>query len=80
MTPYDILRAVREHGDSVITVYEAVVISTARPQSLDGIYVALEAMERGGLIRSEFTLERAGKARRSFALTDAGVRMLEELK
>jgi hypothetical protein len=78
MTPCDILRAVQAHGDSAVTIYEAVVISTAHAQSLDGCYVALMALERGGLIRSEIAMERGGKARRSFALTDAGVRALRQ--
>ena len=66
-----------------IVVQEVIERETGREVTLGAVYAALERMERKGLLRSgmsEATAERGGRRRRLFAVTDAGMRVLSEVR
>lgn len=79
------LLAVLALGDGAygIAAQEIIERETGREVTLGAVYAALERLERKGLLRSalsDVTTDRGGRRPRLFAVTDAGLRILAEVR
>ena len=80
-----VLLSVWRLGDNAygVTIRELVQKLTGRYWSVGAVYVPLERLEKKGYVRSFGSPplpERGGRSRRYFALTEAGMAELEEVK
>jgi DNA-binding PadR family transcriptional regulator len=66
-----------------VPVQRFIAATTGRDVVMGAVYAALERLEQKGLVRSalgEPTPERGGKRKRLFAITPAGLRLLNDLR
>jgi PadR family transcriptional regulator PadR len=70
----------RGHGAAI---HEAILDATRRDVSIPAVYVTLARLEKKGLVRTGVELadaEAGGRARKTFAITDAGIAELREAR
>jgi DNA-binding PadR family transcriptional regulator len=66
-----------------VPVQQFIERTTGRNVAMGAVYAALDRLEGKGLVRStvgQSTAERGGKARRLFAVTQAGMRALRDIR
>jgi DNA-binding PadR family transcriptional regulator len=74
------LGVLQRAGEAVATaVHEEIERRTGRRTSLGSVYITLDRLEKKGLLRSKLgepTALRGGRAKRYYAVTPAGMRLL----
>ena len=80
-----ILLAIMRIGDDAygVTVAREIEQTAGRSVQLPAVYVALDRLEKQGLVRSrvgEATPQRGGRAKKHFALTRAGVGSVQDTR
>ena len=80
-----VLLALLRQGEDAygVPIARAIEESTGKPVILASVYNTLERLEEKGLVRSTVgqpTRERGGRAKRSFAITSAGLREVRSAK
>jgi PadR family transcriptional regulator, regulatory protein PadR len=80
-----ILLAIMRVGDDAygVTIAREIERTAGRSVQLPAVYVALDRLEKQGLVRSrigEATPQRGGRAKKHFALTRAGVGSVQDTR
>jgi PadR family transcriptional regulator PadR len=80
-----ILLAIMRVGDDAygVTIAREIETTAGRGVQLPAVYVALDRLEKQGLVRSwvgEATPQRGGRAKKHFALTRAGVGSVQDTR
>ena len=80
-----ILLAIMRIGDDAygVTVAREIEKTAGRSVQLPAVYVALDRLEKQGLVRSwlgEATAQRGGRAKKHFAITRAGVGSVQDTR
>jgi DNA-binding PadR family transcriptional regulator len=80
-----ILLAILRAGDDAygVTIAREIETTAGRSVQLPAVYVALDRLEKQGLVRSwvgEATPQRGGRAKKHFALTKAGIGSVQDTR